>query len=318
MKAPPSSRYEANILAQPDLLRKVLAEPLPDWMPRLRGCPIHFVGVGSSYHAAEIAKALWRRLAGPRAEAAHSFEFARLPQPVGRGDVVAVLSHRGGNSFTVEAGRLARKAGAATVAITGRGASWREAPDHRIDCCELEDTGAFTKSLTTTLAWIARWIGAPDLLDGLRRAEEGLRQGPEFPKLSAGSDLVLVGDLEREWVARETALKLLETSFIKARAFGLEEFLHGPQLSVGKGTTALLFCGAAEPRAVQARRYLKGVGARVVEVHAPGLPADAAWLGQLLWGQRLAADACRRLGVDPDDNRRGDERYRKALAAIGL
>lgn len=314
---PTLSRYEANVRLQPRLIAEILDAPLPSWMQRLRRARVHFVGVGSSYHGAEIAKILWRRLVSPQAEAAHSFEFARLPQPVGRGDVVVLLSHRGSSkSFTVDAARKADRAGAVTVAITGLGAVWNEELDHKLECCSIEDTGAFTKSFTTTMAWIARWAGDGALASGLRKACAKLEAGPKFPALKKDSDLVLLGDLEREWVARETALKLLETSFVRARPFGLEEFLHGPHLSVGKATTVVAFTDGKEPRWGPAFSYLKALRVPVVEVGSLGLPRDAAWLGQVFWGQRLALDACRRLRVDPDDNRKADRRYAAAIKAI--
>jgi glucosamine--fructose-6-phosphate aminotransferase (isomerizing) len=315
LKLPVPSRYELNVYNQPRLIEDILSAPEPAWMARLRRSPIHFVGVGTSRHAAEIARALWKRLVSPRAEALHSFDFARLPQAVGRGDVVVLLSHRGGEgSFTVEAARKAAEAGAVTVAITGQGAKWLDELDHRIECCEIEDTGAFTKSFSTTMAWICKWIGDPALLEGVRRAcRQLVTAGPAFPKLAKGSDVVLLGDLEREWVAREAALKLQEAAYLRARPFGLEEFLHGPRLSVGRGSVAIGFTGPGEPRWKDARRYLSKIGVPLVEVDGVNLPHDAAWLGQVFWGQRLTLDACRRLRIHPDEGRLADPRYRKAL-----
>jgi fructoselysine-6-P-deglycase FrlB-like protein len=316
MPAHSQSRYEANVLRQPELIESILSAPEPAWMGALRRSPIHFVGVGTSRHAAEIARVLWKRLVSPRAQAVHSFDFARLPQSVGRGDVVVLLSHRGGESFTVDAARLAHKAGAVAVAITGSGAKWPEQLDHRLDCCEIEDTGAFTKSFTTTMAWICKWIGDKGLLDGVRRACRGLPSaGPAFPAIARDADVVLLGDLEREWVAREVSLKLQEAAYLRARPFGLEEFLHGPRLSVGRGSLAIGFTGPDEPRWAQARRYLSTIGVPLLEVDGLGLPSDASWLGQVFWGQRLTLDACGRLGIHPDEGRLDDPLYKKALAA---
>ena len=315
MAAPLPSRYETNVYRQPELIEAVLSAREPSWMAALRRSTIHFVGVGSSRHAAEIARILWKRLVSPRVEAAHSFDFSRLPQAVGRGDAVVLLSHRGGESFTVEAARQAQEAGAVAVAITGRGAVWPGHLAHRLDCCELEDTGAFTKSFTTTMAWVCKWIGEPRLLDGVREACGQLRcAGPAFPALARDTDVVLLGDLEREWVAREVALKLQEAAYVRARPFGLEEFLHGPRLSVGRGSLVIGFTGQDEPRWAQARRYLAAIGVPLLEVDGLGLARDASWLGQVFWGQRLTLDACRQLGIPPDDGRLGDPVYRRALA----
>ncbi|MBI4375586.1 MAG: hypothetical protein HY549_03960 [Elusimicrobia bacterium] len=310
-----SSKYEKNIALQPGLIRAILAAEPPSWMEALRSRPIHWVGVGSNYHAARIADCLWRRHVSPRSWAVHSFDFARLPQPIGPGDVAALLSHRGTKSFTVEAAALAAKAGAVTVALTGQASPWRDHLAHRLETCESEDSGVFTKSLTTTLAWIARWIGGERLLAGMDKACAGLEAGPPFPE---GQDWVILGDLEREWVARELALKIQESSYHPARAFGLEEFLHGPRVSVDGRSVVIALSGEGEPRWQAVRDYLKTVGAVLCEVEDGPWRGEAAWLGQLFWGQRLALELCRRAGVDPDAMRTQDPRYKKAREALRL
>ena len=312
-----ASRFETNILRQPELIGAVLDSPRPAWMARLRSRRVHFVGIGTSRHAAQIAECLWRRWVSPRAAAVHSFDFVRLPQPVARGDAVVLLSHRGSKSFTVQAAAKARRLGAVTVAITGRGSRWRHRVDHRLETCEPEDTGAFTKSLTTTLAWIVRWIGEPGLEEGARRACARLPEGPAFPRVSAGTDLILLGDLEREWVARETALKLQEAARLRARAFGLEEFLHGPRISAGPGSLAVAF-GSPEPRWRAVLDYLKTIAVPAVVVEDSQTPAPARWLSQLFWGQRLTLSACRDLRRDPDSLRTEEPLYRPARKKLVL
>lgn len=313
-----ASRYEKNILLQPDLIRAVLDCPRPRWMDDLLKRRVFFVGIGSSFHAAQISKALWRRHVSVDAYAAQSFDFSRMPHPVGAGDCVVLFSHRGSKSFTVEAAAAAKKAGAVTVGLTGRESPWKDNLVHRLDTCEPEDTGAFTKSLTSTLAWIARWIDRPKLTQGLRSAVGRLDEGPPFPRLAAGSDVVLLGDLEREWVARETALKLNEAAYLRARAYGLEEFLHGPGISVGKGSLVVAFSDRREPRWKAVRGYLRAIKVPLAECDADGTPTEARWLSQLFWGQRLTLDACRRLGLDPDDLRARDPRYKKAREKLAL
>ncbi len=313
-----ASRYEKNVRLQPELIRRILDSPRPAWMAELHERRVVFVGIGSSFHAAQLAKRLWRLHVSPRSEAVHSFDFVRLPQPVVPGDVVAVFSHRGNKSFSVEAAAAARRLGAVTVGITGEGASWRDQLVHRLESCEIEDTGGFTKSLTSTLAWVARWIDAPELSEGLRAACSRLEHGPSIPGLEAGADLVLLGDLEREWVAREAGLKAMETAYLRARAFGLEEFLHGPRVSVGPGSVVVAFSDRAEPRWEAVREYLRLVEVPFCEVDGEGLPPAAAWLGQLFWAQRLALETCRRLGIDPDALRNDDPKVQHAREKLVL
>ncbi|MBI3552478.1 MAG: SIS domain-containing protein [Elusimicrobia bacterium] len=305
-----ASRYEKNIALQPGLIRAILASPRPAWMDELKPRPVYFVGVGTSFHLAQIAKMLWRRHVSLKAHAAHSFDFARIPQPAGKGDVVVLLSHRGTKSYTVESANAAHKAGATTVGITSVGSPWKDSLDHKIEACEAEDTGAFTKSMTSTLAWIARWIDAPNLTKELLSACGNLEAGPSFPMLGPDADVVLLGDLEREWIAREISLKLQEAAYLRARPFGLEEFLHGPRISVDAKSSVLAFV-SEEPRWQTVREYLKAVEVPLLEI-------KGGWLEQLFWGQRFTAEACRQLGLDPDTLRTQDPRYKKAREALSL
>ena len=302
----PRSRFEANVFAQPGLVRAALASPAPPWMKPPRGRRAFLVGVGSNHHAARIAAWLWSR-AGLDARAAHSADFVARPFRLARGDLAVFLSHRGASACTIAAEALARRAGAETVAVTGAGAPWR--PPRRVETGPLEDTGAFTQSFTTTLAWLLRWPGKPALLAPFRTMGKSLAWGPAFPRVRPETDLVLLGDGLREWVARETALKLQETAYARARAFGLEEFLHGPRLSVDEGSVVVGFSSRKERRWGAVRRYLGTIGTPFVEA------ASEDWLAQVLWGQRFALDCCRRLGIDPDLLRADDPRYRRALAA---
>ncbi|MBI4060219.1 MAG: SIS domain-containing protein [Elusimicrobia bacterium] len=303
------SRFEANVFAQPELIARVLREPAPAWMKAPKAGKIFFVGVGSNHHAARIAAWLWSG-AGFDARAVHAYDFVSRPYRLSKGDLGVFLSHRGGAaSYTVKGEARARRAGASTVAVCGAGAVWK-GPKRRLETCALEDTGAFTKSLTTTLAWLLRWTGKPALLAPFTRAAAGLSGGPAFPAVSADADLVLIGDGLREWVACETALKLLETAHLRARAYGLEEFLHGPHLSVGPGSLVIGFSCAGEARWSAARRYLDAIGVPFLDA------ANDDWLAQIIWGQRFTIDSCRRLGIDPDALRSDEPAYKKALAAL--
>lgn len=299
------SRYERNIEQQPELIREILETPPPPWMAPLRKRPFWFVGVGSSHHAARIARAFWRRTVTPAAEAADSFDFVKLPRPVSKDGVCVLLTHRAGRSYTVEAAKLAHEAGAVTVGVTGRGSHWTANLTHHLETCDREDTGAFTKSVTTTLAWLARWAGDEALRAELLEACARPAAGPNFPNVHRDTDVILLGDLEREWVARETALKLNEAAWLPARAFGLEEFMHGPRVSVSDRSLCVAFVNPAERRWDAALDFLRGVGVLTVEVEGP-------WLSQLFWGQRFTSAACRQLGLDPDLCRSDDPRFKGA------
>lgn len=305
------SRFEANVFAQPELISAALRAPLPAWMKPPKGKKVFFVGVGTNHHAARIAAWLWSG-AGFDARAVHAYDFVSRPYRLSKGDLGVFLSHRGGTaSYTVKAEAAARRAGAETVAVCGSGAVWK-GPKLRLETCVLEDTGAFTKSFTTTMVWLLRWAGKPALCAPFNRAGTSLNWGPDSPKIAADTDLVLLGDGLREWVACETALKLLETAHLRVRSYGLEEFLHGPHVSVGRGSLVIGFSNVRETRWDAAHRYLETVGVPFLDV------ANDDWLAQILWGQRFTIDACRRLGLDPDVLRSDEPAYKKALAELSL
>lgn len=302
------TRYERNLKGQAADVAAALRAPKPAWMKRPAGRRVFLVGVGTNDNAAHMAAWLWCS-AGLDARAVHGHDFTERRLGLRRGDLAVFLSHGGGRSFTVKAESLARRAGAETVVVTAAGSAWPGAP-RRLETGRREDTRAYTHSFTTTMAWLTRWAGSPALLRPFRRVERSLRWGPPFPAVKSGGDLVLLGDGLREWVAREAALKVLETSYLRVRAYGLEEFLHGPHVSVGPGSTVVGFSAPGVRRWRAARAWTRGVGARFVEV------SSADWLAQVLWSQRFALDCCRRLGTDPDALRGGDRRYAAAAKRL--
>lgn len=227
---------------------------------------------------------------------------------------MVVFSHRGTKSFSVEAASRARKAGAVTIGITGKESPWAGL-DHRLETCEQEDTGGFTKSLTAALAWIVRWIDDKGLTAAVRRTAKIIPTEQKFSKVGQRTDLVLIGDGIREWAAREAGLKAQETSWLTARAFGLEEFLHGPRCSVGPGSVVVGFSGPPERRWADVRSFLKTIQVPFVEFKAAGA---AGWLSHLYTGQLLALHCCKSLGHDPDSLRTEDVRYRLARAKLRL
>src|SRR2546428_13594987 len=102
-------------------------------------------------------------------------------------------------------------------------------------------------------------------------------------------NLVIVVDLIREVVAHEVALKISETSYLPVRSFGLEEFLHGPRVTLDKQSSLLAFTSILEPRREDLIRYAEAVGSEVINIDEKSfkVPQEFAWLAQLLWGQQL-------------------------------
>src|ERR1700727_3319524 len=281
-KAHPYYVYDA-IQAQPELIEKILQkreeiERAADAIAEKER--ITFVGIGTSLHAARVAESWTREFSAGRiwAHYEQSFELVHHPIAFTSKDAVIVITHTGTTTASVEALRMARAAGALTVAITGKmsGDGVRGA-DFQIDTCEQELAFAYTKSYTTALAALA--------IIAMRIAEKktGIVQTERLAELSRGPAFVREAlKLEsqvREWAARiaalsrieifgsgaawatasEAALKIKEACYIAAEGFETEEILHGP-FSEADSRGSLLGLLVGDATDDRARQILRAAG----------------------------------------------------------
>jgi glucosamine--fructose-6-phosphate aminotransferase (isomerizing) len=244
--------YEA-MFAQPELVERVLEQRaeiarVADFLAQKDR--ITFVGIGTSLNAARVAESWMREFTGGRflAQCEQSFELVHHPIAFSARDAVIVITHTGTTSASIEALRMAREAGALTVAITGQmsGEGVRGA-DFQIQTCEQELAFAYTKSYTTALAVLALLIvrvaerkrflataaaagtaleRVPALLREALQLEPSAR---EFAKRISSLARVEIFGSGAAWAtASEGALKIKEACYIAAEGFETEEILHGP------------------------------------------------------------------------------------------
>jgi glucosamine--fructose-6-phosphate aminotransferase (isomerizing) len=250
-KAHPYYVYDA-IQAQPELIEKILQkkegiERAADAIAEKER--ITFVGIGTSLHAARVAESWMREFSAGRLWARYeqSFELVHHPIAFTAKDAVVVITHTGTTTASVEALRMARSAGALTVAITGEmsGEGVRGA-DFQIETCEQEVAFAYTKSYTTALAALAILIARiverrkllaeghshKDLSQVPRLMREALKLEPqvrELTKQMAPLARIEIFGTGVGWAtASEAALKIKEACYIAAEGFETEEILHGP------------------------------------------------------------------------------------------
>jgi fructoselysine-6-P-deglycase FrlB-like protein len=320
------SNYERNILNQPEAWMKLLDTKLPSKLESVLSSSkkILFVGIGSSYWAARISEFLWRDYAnvddGKDPISIQSFDFVRIPNLHLRPeDLVIVFSHRGTKIFSMQALDIAKKRyGTTTVLITGIGSliSKPDTVDFRIETCAQETCGAFTISLTSAIVRIIQLIGFSNkvILDRFKETVENLALpfDVQLPKYYA--NLIIVGDLIREVVAREISLKIAETTYLPVRTYGLEEFLHGPRFVLDRQTSLLIFSSFSEPRRKSLMNYATTIGSEVIDVHDNlfRVPDEFKWLCQLVWGQIFALELSKKLGINPDTVRINQYPYQKA------
>jgi fructoselysine-6-P-deglycase FrlB-like protein len=298
-----TSLYETNILNQPSEWKRLLNLPLSTELKNHQADRIIFIGIGSSYWVARFAEFLWREYnvgtsitTTTTPSSIQSFDFVRSKYVVSKNDFVVVFSHRRTKTFSIKALEIAKENEATTVLITGIGSplTTRGQVNFRIETCPQENCGAFTISLTSAITRIIQWIGMHNavLLEKFKDTAHVL--GKELPfKVQLPKflqNLVIVGDLIRVIVAHEVALKISETSYLPVSSFGLEEFLHGPRVTLEYKSSLIIFSSLAEPRREALTNYAKTIGCEVLDIHEDlfGLPKEFGWLGQLLWGQLLA------------------------------
>src|SRR5262249_44961288 len=121
----PYYMYEA-ILAQPEAFALSIRrneEALARVAERLASCgQLYLVGIGTSYHAAQIGVYLLRAYAPETPVAAlHAFDFTLYGPQLRATDAVLVVSHRGNKRYSLAALERARAAGCFTVLVTGEG-----------------------------------------------------------------------------------------------------------------------------------------------------------------------------------------------------
>ncbi|WP_216327628.1 SIS domain-containing protein [Deinococcus aestuarii] len=228
------------------------------------------VARGSSDHACTVLKyALETHLALPVASlgpSVHTLYGARLDL---RGALVLAVSQSGASPDVVETLRMAREAGATTVALVNVEDSdlAREASYVLPLRCGEERAVAATKSylasLTALLPVIADLAGdggltraleaLPDALERTLALEEQARDLAERYRF-ADNLLVLARGLHFG-VAQEAALKLKETCGIHAEAYSAAEFSHGPKRLLAEGVGLLGFTSADAAGEATSRAY---------------------------------------------------------------
>ena len=320
--------HETNILNQPLEWRRILDIQLPSRLSALDFKKIYFIGIGSSFWVAKIAEFLWREYVQMDAIAVQSYDFVNSRYIVSPDDIVVIFSHRGTKTFSIRALEVVKEHfGATTVLVTGMESPISINTDIRIETCPQENCGAFTISLTSAIVRILQWIDmySEGLIERFKIWLESFRLPFNILKLPKFSDkLILVGDLIREAIAHEVALKISETSYLPVRSYGIEQFLHGPRVTLDKESSVVAFTSKSQNRQDTLIKYANAVGAELIEINDEkqqsfaSLSHEFNWFAQLVWGQQLALELAKTLGTNPDTVRKDQSIYAEAGKDIRL
>jgi glucosamine--fructose-6-phosphate aminotransferase (isomerizing) len=330
----------ADIAEQPDGYERLLtarrfnaiarvAAQVARWQPR----HVVFTARGTSDHAALYAAYLTEiRLGIPAGLASPSVVTLYGARPDLAGALVVGVSQSGGSSDLVEVIRTAREAGAHTLAVTNNpGSPLADAAELHIDVAAGHERAvAATKSYTAELLALLLLIEGVRAGDGQLSGDERVALA-ELPGLAAkvledptptelapryrfAATMVTTGRGYAYPTARETALKLMETSYVAGLAFSGADLLHGPLAMTAPDVPVLAVVGDG-PGGRAMREVVARLGERradvvtigpsnvegaALRIGTPAVDERYAPLLDILPLQRLALAVALARGEDPD------------------
>jgi glutamine---fructose-6-phosphate transaminase (isomerizing) len=306
--------------SQPEQLARLLADadPAEAAAARLASRRLLLIGVGTSWHAAHQGAWMLRE-AGVEADAAHAADLAPYERPIDARDGVIVLSHTGGTGYSMQMLERARRAGAATVHVSGIGNGGD------LETVAPEASYAYTVSHTGALlrlAQIATALGAQlGRLDAIPDRVAAVLDLPA-PLIGVPDRLVeLIGAGPNAWSAQEGALKIREASYIAAEGLSSEQFFHGPSVALDQQDTLVVLDGGgpAAERTEAIADAVQVTGARVVRFAERDLGEALSVFPLTVVVQRIAVELAEARGVSPDRFRyEQDPRREAAFEALGF
>lgn len=325
---------------------------LAPWAETIRSRrKLFLIGIGTSYHAAQIGAHLFRGHAPVTpCEAWHSFDFALFGPALSADDAVLAISHRGAKQFTLRALGMAKEAGCSAALLVGQGAPAPPmALDASFETVVQERSSAHTVSHVASVAVLAeltRQVGGSEALEVellQRRIPAALtdalatetQMARWAAKHRASRRIWLVGAGPTAVTAHEAALKIKETSYLQAEALSVEALLHGPFQCCEAEDLFVLIApgGAAQPRMLELPPMIREIGAQCVVLSddavaikggadeccvVPAAPAPFEALVCLPPLQLFAYHLALVRGTNPDGFRLDDPRFAAAMARVRL
>lgn len=257
---------------------------------------IIFFGLGSSYIAAKLCQLTLKR----------DLTRKRLPVIVcpsthigvdavpGKGDWVFAFTHRASGGPTIQALEIAERLGAFTVQVSAQGVAQHPAAHYLLPTVPLERVEPHTAAVTGSICAVTTLLLGEKCMEEWEALTSLPTPSLDLCRRRAGKGpTLLMGEWEGEWLAREGALKLMEMARLPVRAFGSEEFFHGPKFSTTEKDSIWHISLPKDPR-----------NDEIPSSHQIGVfgSSPLAWMPALLELQWMALATALNLGVDPDLN----------------
>jgi glucosamine--fructose-6-phosphate aminotransferase (isomerizing) len=280
-----------EIHEQPEVLGRILDEGWGEVLSAagaLREKGFRFVMLtarGTSDNAAYYAKYLFEVLLGVPTALASPSVFTLYEGKMDLDDTLVIgVSQSGESKDVLETVRRSGELGAATLSITNdEGSSLAETADaHLFIRAGEERSVAATKTYTAELLLLYLLVSA---LGGAREPDAQARRLPDQAREVLGASwegvaryryadhLVVASRGYNLATARETALKLTETTYVVAEAFSAADLRHGPIAMIGRDfpVVAVVPPGEARPGMTT---LVEGLAERGAELVVIGEDAD--------------------------------------------
>ena len=222
---------------------------------------IYIIGCGTAMHAGLAAKPMFEHLTHIPTQVDVASEFRYRDPLVDDRTLCIFISQSGETADTIAALRLAKAAGAATLAVSNViGSSITREADYTVYThAGPEIAVASTKAYTAQVVLLAvlaihfaelLGLGAgvaadlkADLLELPALIEETLKCAPQVKafadKIHRETDVFFIGRGSDYTTSLEASLKLKEISYIHSEAYPSGELKHGPIALIEKGTTVI-------------------------------------------------------------------------------
>ncbi len=236
------------------------------------------VARGSSDHAATYFKYASELLLGlPVASVGPSVASIYGRELRLAGAACVAISQSGRSPDIVEMARMARAAGALSIAVTNdAGSPLAQVSDHALSLhagpeLSVAATKTFVTSAVSAIWLLAEWSGDAGLMAAVRGLPEALEAAvrQDWSALArtvgARSSLFCLGRGPSSAISAEAALKFKETCRLHAESYSSAEVMHGPISIVDQGfpVIALACADAAEDTLVEAADLIARKGAQV-------------------------------------------------------
>ncbi len=312
-------------------------------------------GCGTSFHAALAGSYMFHSLFHKtEVEAVQSFELKHYYSMLNSRSLVTAFTHTGNTKTTVDAVARASEIGASTLGVTGEKESNIVSHVHKVlvvgDGKEL--SRAHTKSYTCAvmatfylsayyLQTQASHLAAESMLDQISDIPQSVlstinHEEKSIAKLardySQKQQYFFLGSGPNQATALEAALKMKETNFSAAEGMELEQFMHGPWVSLKQGTLVFILApmGPSHQRSIELLEVCKDLDVDTIAVtndkhivdlatHSVFVPDVSEELSPLVYIvplQLFAYYSAIEKGLNPDMIHYDVEKYWKARNVI--